>query len=200
MQVSIEKYQDKDFKEVISLLVSSFKSKFLHRQSLNESEIESILYSTWDIQAEDPGYLHFVAKVNEKIVGVILIRYGPIPKNRKKVPIFNLIRQYGLLNMLLLLFKLSILEIFNFQECYIEHIAVDKSMRGKGIGEQLISYCEELLIKMSYSTLTLAVAADNSAKHLYSRMGFQEIKHNNHCSKKFFIGINQWIFMKKLLI
>lgn len=199
MQIKIEEYQDKDLKKVITLLVSSFESKFLHRQSLSHSDIENILYSTWDIKAGDFGYLHLVAKENGKIVGTILVRYGKVPKNRKKVALFNLIHQYGLLNMLLLIFKLSILEIFNFKECYIEHIAVDESMRGMGIGEQLMSFCEEALINMNYPTLTLAVAADNPAKNLYSRMKFEEIKYIDHRSKAFFIGISRWIFMRKSL-
>lgn len=199
MRVNIEKYQDKDFKEVISILVSSFESKFLHRQNLNQNDIENILYYIWDIKAEDPGYLHFVAKVDEKIVGVILVRYGQVPKNKKTFPFFELSIKYGFINMLLLMFKLSILEIVNVKECYIEHIAVDKSMRGKGLGEQLISYCEEALINMNYPTLTLTVAADNPAKHLYSRMGFEDVKCITHRSKKFFIGIGEWIFMKKIL-
>lgn len=199
MQISIEKYQDKEFKEVISLLVSSFESKFLHRQSLNQNDIENILYSIWDIRAEDPDYLHFVAKENQKIVGVILIRYGRVRKSQKKIPFLRLSHQYGPLNTLMLMFKLFILEIFNSQECYIEHIAVDNSMRGMGIGDKLISYCEAVLIDMGYPTLTLAVAADNPAKHLYARKGFIEIKHINHWSKKFFIGISHWVFMKKFL-
>lgn len=199
MQVRIEKYQDKDFKEVISLLVSSFKSKFLHRQSLSQSDIENILYSIWHIKAEEPGYLHFVAKANQKIVGVILIQYEKTPKKRKTVPLFYLIRQYGLLNMLLLLFKLFVLESSNIQECYIEHIAVDESMRGKGVGEQLISYCETLLINMGYPTLTLTVAVNNPAKHLYSRKGFKEINYIDHGSKGFLTGISQWSFMRKNL-
>lgn len=200
MQVSIEKYQDKDFKEVISLLVRSFKSKFLHRQNLDQGDIENILYSVWDIKADDPGYFHFVAKVNEKIVGVILIQCGPILRNQKKIPFFRLSRQYGLLNMLILLFKLHLLETSASQACYIEHIAVDKSMRGKGIGEQLISHCEKILIKMNYHTLTLAVAVDNPAKHLYNRMGFQDVERINDRLKEFFIGMGQWIIMKKPLI
>lgn len=202
MQVSIEKYQDKDVEDVISLLVDSFKSKFLHRQSLDPSDIEKILYAAWDLKAAAPGYLHFVAKVNGKIVGVILIRYGQRQrvKKRKAIPFCSLSQQYGVLNVLVLLLKLSMLEIIYNQESYIEHIAVDKFMRGQGIGEQLIAYCEELLKDRGCPALTLAVAVDNPAQHLYSKLGFQEIKRINHRSKQFFTGISHWIFMKKFLI
>lgn len=197
MQVSIETYQDKDLKEMVPLLVSAFQSKFLHRQSLCQSDIENILYALWDIQAEDASYLHFVAKVKKKIVGVILVQYKPLSKKQTKFPFFRLSRQYGFFPMLLLLGKLFMLKTSRFEECYIEHIAVDESMRGNGIGEQLISHCEELLIKMGYPSLTLAVAADNPAKHLYHRLGFQDEKYTHDGSKEFLIGIGQWILMKK---
>ncbi len=199
MQISIEKYQDKDFSNSIALLVSSFESKFLHRQSLGQKDVERILQSTWDIREGDPGYLHYVAKVDDKIVGTILIRYGQVPKNRRKIPLLDLIRRYGLFNMLLLIFKLSILEIFNFKDCYVEHIAVDQTMRGKGIGEQLISHCEKILLAMGYSRLSLAVAKHNPAKRLYDRLGFEEVKQINHRYKRFFIGIGEWVFMVKEL-
>ncbi|WP_313582454.1 hypothetical protein [Lacrimispora sp.] len=71
--IIIEEYQDKDFESVISLLVHSFNSKFCHRQNLSVSEIKDIIYASWDLKAGDLSYLHFVAKQNQNIVGVILI-------------------------------------------------------------------------------------------------------------------------------
>ena len=196
-QINIEQYHDRDFKEVISLLVSSFESKFCHRQNLTSCSIENILYATWDIKENDPGYLHFVAKRQEKVVGVILIQNGKTQKSKKKIPFFSLCCRYGYFNILLLTFKLSVLEIFIPDDCYIEHIAVDKSLRGKGIGEMLLSYAEEALKDSGFTTLSLAVAESNPAKNLYDRKGFEEIKHINSCFKGFFIGISQWVFMRK---
>lgn len=196
-QIKIEKYQNIDFKEMIPLIVSSFESKFCHRQNLTRSNLENILYSTWDINEEDPGYMHFVAKEDGKVVGVILIQCGKTRKSQKKIPFFSLFRRYGLYNMLFLTIKLSVLEIFKPQDCYIEHIAVNSSMRGKGIGDMLISSAEEALKEKGFSTLSLAVAENNPAKHLYDRKGFQDIDYINSRFKGFFIGINQWVFMRK---
>lgn len=199
-QISIEKYKDSNFKEVISLLVSSFESKFCYRQNLTISNIENILYSIWDIKAENSSYLHFVAKKDGKVVGVILIRFGKQLKSHKKIPFFHLCYCYGLFNMLLLIFKLSVLEIFTIRDCYVEHIAVDKSMRGKGVGELLISYAEEVLSGMGFSSLSLVVAESNPAKNLYDRKGFKDIEHISSRFKEYFIGINKWVFMRKSLI
>jgi Acetyltransferases len=198
-QIQIIKYQDTDFKGIIGLLVNAFESKFLHRQNLNPNDVKHILALTWDISAADTGYLHFIAKEDERVVGTILIQCGKTQKSQKKFPFLSLVRQYGLFNMLFLTFKLSVLEIFKPQDCYIEHIAVDQLMRGKGIGEMLLFHAEETLKDMGFSTLSLAVAKENPAKHLYDRMGFQDINYMNSRFKGFFIGINEWIFMQKTL-
>jgi ribosomal protein S18 acetylase RimI-like enzyme len=198
-QIKIENYQDTYFKEMTALITQSFLSKLCHRQSLSPNDIKKILYLTWDINTEDTGYLHYVAKEEEKVVGVILIQFGKKQKrtSRKKISIFPLIRSYGLYNMLFLIYKLSVLEIHKPKGCYIEHIAVDESMRGRGIGEMLLSHGERVLKDMGFSSLSLAVAKENPAKHLYDRMGFKDIKDINSRYKGFFTGINEWIFMGK---
>lgn len=108
-QIRIEKYKDSDFKEVISILVSSFEKKFYYRQNLTVSNIENILNSIWDIKAENSSYLHFVAKKDGKVVGVILIRIDKRQKSNKKIPFLNLCYHYGFFNMLFLIFKLFML-------------------------------------------------------------------------------------------
>lgn len=198
-EISIEKYQDSDFKEVIALLVSSFESKFCHKQNLTSSDIEDILYSIWDIKSENSSYVHLVARKAEKIVGVILIRLGKQVKHHKKISFLELCYRYGFINMLFLIFKLSILDMFTAEECYVEHIAVDKAMRGKGVGELLLSCAEEVLSDMGFSSLSLVVAENNPAKHLYDRNSFKVIEHISSNFKGYFIGINRWIFMRKNL-
>ncbi|WP_349947513.1 hypothetical protein ABFV83_03265 [Lacrimispora sp. BS-2] len=71
--ITIEEYQNKDFESVIALLVHSFKSKFCHRQNLSVHDIKDIISASWDLKAGAPAYIHFVAKQNQNIVGVILI-------------------------------------------------------------------------------------------------------------------------------
>ncbi|AKA71585.1 GNAT family N-acetyltransferase [Clostridium scatologenes] len=199
-QISIEKYKDIYFKDVVSLLVSSFESKFFHRQNLTSNNIEDILDHIWNIKQEDLGYLHFVAKNDKKIVGVILIRVGNSLKSDNKIPLFSLCCRYGFFNILFFLFKLYFLTISMSKDCYIEHIAVDKSMRGKGVGKLLISYAEEALRNMKFRSLFLVVAESNPAKHLYYREGFKDVEHINSPFKGYFIGISKWIFMKKDII
>ncbi len=199
-KINIEKYQEKYFKDMTDLIVSSFKSKLCHRQKLTPDDIKNILYTTWDIKAMDNGYLHYVAKEEEKVVGVILIKCGENRKSHKKIPVFELFRRYGLLNILLLTYKLSILEIYKPEDCYIEHIAVDETLRGMGIGEMLITYAEKELKDRGFSSLSLAVAKDNPAKRLYDRIGFKDISSVSSRNKGYFTGIRHWFFMRKRLI
>ncbi|MDR7811227.1 GNAT family N-acetyltransferase [Lacrimispora sp.] len=195
--IIIEEYQDKDFESVISLLVHSFNSKFCHRQNLIVSEIKDIIYASWDLKAGDPSYLHFVAKQNQNIVGVILILCGKKEKGNKRIPVISLCKRYGVINTVLLFFKMLLLDANTPNECYIEHIAVSEALRGKGIGRLLLQHAEQALLDRGYTSWSLAVAEDNSAKNLYSRLGFKEIKKIKSPLKGFFVGTCQWTFMRK---
>ncbi len=200
--IQIEMYQDQYFEEIITLLVSSFESKFCHRQNLSVDDIKNLLSILWNLSANDEGLLHFVAKEEDKIVGDILIQCDKPHKkeSQQRIPLFYLFRKYGFFNMLLLIYKLGILEIFKHDDCYIEHIAVDRTMRGRGIGDMLLSHAEAALKKRGCSSLSLAVAKENPARHLYIRKDFIEVQYRNSCFKGYFLGINEWILMKKSLI
>lgn len=195
--IKIERYQDYYFDDMISLIVDSFNSKFCYRQTLTEDDIKTILSILWDITSEDKGYLHYIAKEDQHVVGVILVRCGVIQKKHRKTPIFSLIYHYGFLNILRLFCKLSVLEVHDPEDCYIEHIAVNESMRGQGIGAKLIVQVEKELQSRGFSSLTLAVAKDNPAKHLYDRIGFKETDIINHRYNYYLTGIKQWKVMKK---
>ena len=195
--ITIEEYQDKDFESVIALLIHSFKSKFCHRQDLSVLDIKDIIYASWDLKAGDPAYLHFIAKQNQTIVGVILVRCGRKEKGNKRIPIISLCKRYGVMNTMLLLFKMLLLDANTPNECYIEHIAVCDTLRGKGIGKLLLQHAEQALLDRGYTSWSLAVAEDNPAKSLYSRLGFKEIKKIKSPLKGFFVGTYQWSFMQK---
>lgn len=199
--IQIETYQDEYFEEIITLLVSSFESKFCHRQSLSVIDIKNLLSILWDLSAKDESLLHFVAKEEDKIVGDILIQCDKPHKNKgqQRIPLYDLIRKYGFFNMMLLIYKLGILEVFKHDNCYIEHIAVDETMRGRGIGDMLLSHAEAALKERGCSSLSLAVAKENPARHLYIRKNFKEVQYLNSRFKGYFLGINEWILMKKSL-
>ncbi len=198
--IKIERYKESDFIEVIALLVSSFNSKFTYKQSLSNKVIEDVLYSVWEIKEEDPSYLHLVAKDGEKVVGVILVRLYKSKKEIKRVSFIKLCKKYGVFNVVFLMLKLWILDKITLEECYIEHIAVAESMRGRGVGELLINVAEKYIKNIGFDSVSLIVAEGNKAKKLYHKKGFKDVDMISSYLKYYFIGIKKWMFMRKYLV
>ena len=58
---------------------------------------------------------------------------------------------------------------------YLEAFRVDKKYQGQGLGQKLINYCIEYLIKEGYTQFTIGVEDNNEiAKHIYFKLGFDE--------------------------
>ncbi len=198
--ISIEPYADSDYDSVISLLVDSFKSKFMFRQKLSPENIKQILTCVWNIKENEPGCLHLIARTDNKVSGVLLVRYGRPRNQGKKIPFLFLCRRFGFFQMIFFMLKLFILEQYPAGKCYVEHIAVDSSFRGEGIGEALLSHAENILREKKFKELYLTVALNNKAKHLYLRNSFQDLEKIHSSLKGFFMGVNKWEFMKKDLM
>jgi ribosomal protein S18 acetylase RimI-like enzyme len=66
--------------------------------------------------------------------------------------------------------------VTNKRYAYIANLAVDREHRCLGIGKQLIDKCEGVAKQWGFSFIYLHVMADNqSALHLYSKLGFETI-------------------------
>lgn len=66
----------------------------------------------------------------------------------------------------------AVLHPLKEKECYIEMMSVLPDVRGQGIGNRLLQWCEARARERGAQTLTLAVVARNPAKRLYERFGF----------------------------
>ena len=61
------------------------------------------------------------------------------------------------------------------QRVYLEAFRVDKKYQGQGLGQKLINYCIEYLIKKGYTQFIIGVEDNNEiAKHIYFKLGFNE--------------------------
>ena len=58
----------------------------------------------------------------------------------------------------------------------IHDLAVHESQRGRGVGSQLIDAVIELANSLGCCAITLEVRADNPARRLYARKGFQALR------------------------
>jgi len=88
--------------------------------------------------------------------------------------------------------KAIVLGMINYhpqeKELYLEAIAVDKNLRGKGIGSQLIQHFFKYAEKNDYKTVSLEVVDTNTkAFSLYKNLGF-------YVEKKSSLGILKYIF------
>jgi ribosomal protein S18 acetylase RimI-like enzyme len=60
-------------------------------------------------------------------------------------------------------------------EAYIDHLAVDASARGRGIGTEMLRWCEQTARARGAKVLTLGVVSGNPARRLYERFGFVQV-------------------------
>ena len=59
------------------------------------------------------------------------------------------------------------------QRVYLQAFRIDKDYQNKGLGQKLINYCIEYLMKKGYTQFTIGVEDDNDiAKHIYLKLGF----------------------------
>lgn len=58
---------------------------------------------------------------------------------------------------------------------YLEAFRIDKKYQGKGLGQELLNYVINELVKNGYIEFTIGVEEDNEiAKHIYFKLGFIE--------------------------
>lgn len=94
-------------------------------------------------------------------------------------PTFStMVSVYGFLTGILKSAGLSMLDhTTRPDELYIEAVAVNESVRGKGIGTQLLNTLFQMAEEKRYRIITLQVIDTNpKAKSLYERLGFSVTK------------------------
>lgn len=96
----------------------------------------------------------FVIESNESIIGEITVNYVSHELETETIP---------------------------NRRVYLEAFRVDKEYQGQGLGQKLINYCTEYLIKEGYTQFTIGVEDDNDiAKHIYFKLGFDNAIDKGH--------------------
>lgn len=181
-------YQDEKIK---SLVINAFQSKFNVLVDFDEINYLSLINHFWEIPYNSHNAKQVVIKDNHYICATMLIKKRSNKKEKGlKFDYVSLSKQYGRKNVIKLIVGLLALErSVKKGEWYIDHIAVDKNYRGKGIGKVLINWAQDFIEQGS--KLTLFVSTKNkNAIHLYTKEGFQ-IK-----NKK--ISFWKWILFREL--
>ena len=202
----VEPFKNQDLNAVLQLIATSFQSKFETMVSLSNAQIISLLNDTWHLRENNPTNGHFVAKVGDKIAGVILLKYASQDRiDDRNVGFFKLAKTYGLKNTTKYLIGMSLLDHqLLAHECYIEHIAIDPAYRGMGIGTVLIHHAKEFARTLPDIThYSLNVAGSNvNAYKLYKRLQFAEVEDktiNSHFMQ-WLVGEKKWLYMTQALI
>ena len=84
-------------------------------------------------------------------------------------------------------------------ECYIDHICCDAQFRGQGIGKKLMEAAEAQARDQGCTFISLHVAAENRAKNLYERQGYQVTETVDSCWANRAVGRSKFYKMEKQL-
>ncbi len=77
------------------------------------------------------------------------------------------------------MFTLGIYRIPTGQKVWIEDVVVDKKERGRGIGEALMRFAVDFVVRNGYGTLELTSRPERvAANRLYRKLGFEPRKTN----------------------
>ena len=84
-------------------------------------------------------------------------------------------------------------------ECFIEAVVCEAQFRGQGIGKKLMNAVEVQARNRGCTRMGLYVAADNRAKNLYERQGYEVTATNNSCCQYLSVGVKTFYKMEKQL-
>ncbi|KAK7108150.1 uncharacterized protein [Littorina saxatilis] len=82
---------------------------------------------------------------------------------------------------------------------YLDHIAVDETFRGKGVGKALMVVADQQGRARQCHTIFLWVASDNRARNLYERQGYKTTLTRSGCCISCAIGRRSFDKMEKTL-
>ncbi len=75
---------------------------------------------------------------------------------------------------------------------YIQTICIKEDFRGKGLGKQLLTFCEDRILQISPTIFICVSSFNTSALQLYKNFGFEIIGELPHFIKDGFTEILLW--------
>ena len=167
----IRKAQKEDAPQIAKLMILAM-TEIVYQFIGREDYEEGVLFLTKLIEREGNQYSYtnsFVAQENGNVIGQISLYPGEQLASLRQ-PVLDLIKtEYNL-------------DYFpedetEAGEIYLDTIAVNPNIQGRGIGKQLIQHIIEEYVTKNQQIVGLLVDKDNpNAKRLYERIGFQKVK------------------------
>lgn len=195
--VILRDFKPEDVDDVIHLIAHGFHGKFQHLIRRSAEEVAKLLSTPGFIEtAPYEGYV--IAEKGGVVIGVMMLKWKNQETPKTDIAIMKFIKTHGLRPLLnLLLAFIASLHFPKKNECYVELLAVKESIRGQGVGSQLLQYAESVAREYHHTHLTLTVAASNRARNLYMREGFSSVKEDSSRFTQYVLGTRDWIFMRK---
>ena len=83
-------------------------------------------------------------------------------------------------------------------EAYVERLVVSPAFRRQGMARRLLSAAEDLARDSGKETISLHVSANNlPALRLYENEGYEEVSRQRSYLTGYFLGIREWLYLKK---
>ncbi|HAT1511950.1 GNAT family N-acetyltransferase [Morganella morganii] len=183
------------------LFYQAFTSKFKTVSNMPEAQRQAVLAMFWQRGLSDPYDRHFQVKRNGKLVAVYGLTYGvKRPPQNAPAPVSSLaiLRKAGFIPFLKIrrIFQLFV-HIPAADTAYLSYLCVDESLRGTGIGNQILDeITAQLRADPAINRLSLYVSDLNTkARELYLRRGFQDVKYETSHTTKRYMDIYGWYYM-----
>lgn len=177
--LKIRSFEEKDYNDALRVGTELIGTKMIPYTNFTQEKAMDFIKDTKTIpeKAYD-GYI--VAALNQKVVGILQLKYRGQKKQKEKlaIPGSQMLKKYGFLNTI----RLSYVGfIFNHKvsknELYIDNVVVSEKARGMGIGTLLLEEAINKFKKGPFRVLSLKVLSSNKkAIKLYERNGFKIIK------------------------
>lgn len=165
-----------------TLIVEGFRDKYVH--ATGEESIEKCYRVLSKEHQGHPSEFYertFVAEYEGKKVGIMTLAYHGDPK-----PSLNSedLTEFGCCSS----FRLT--SLFDFTKasaeippnyCYLDHICVDASVRGKGIGKILLNLADSEGRRKNCTDIFLWATSTNRALNLYKRHGYEIVEESSCC-------------------
>ncbi|WP_243846807.1 GNAT family N-acetyltransferase [Morganella morganii] len=184
-----------------ALFYQAFSSKFKTIRNMPEAQRQAVLAMFWQRGLSDPYDRHFQVKRNGKLVAAYGLTYGvKHPPENAPAPVSSLaiLRKAGFIPFLKIrrIFQMFV-HIPAADTAYLSYLCVDESLRGTGIGNQILDeITTQLRADPAITRLSLYVSDLNTkARELYLRRGFQDVKYETSHTTKRYMDIYGWYYM-----
>ncbi len=186
---------------VTVLFYQAFSSKFKTVSTMPDAQRQAVLAMFWQRGLSAPYDRHFQVKRNGRLVAVYGLTYGvrhPPQNAPAQVSSLAILRRAGFIPFLKIrrIFQMFV-HIPAADTAYLSYLCVDESLRGTGIGNQILDeVTAQLRADPAINRLSLYVSDLNiKARELYLRRGFQDVKYETSRTTERYMDIYGWYYM-----